>query len=109
MARCELSGKGPVVKNLVSHSNIKTKSRARPNVQSKKFFSHQLGLFFQFKVSASVIRSIDKVGGFDVFIAGQKNSVLSSKALRVKNKILKKTQGGASKKIKLLKIKSLKK
>ena len=33
MARCELTGKGPVVKNLVSHSNIKTKSTANANIQ----------------------------------------------------------------------------
>ncbi len=33
MGRCELTGKAPVVKNLVSHSNIKTKSIQRPNLQ----------------------------------------------------------------------------
>ena len=33
MPQCELTGKKPVVKNLVSHSNIKTKSRALPNVR----------------------------------------------------------------------------
>ena len=91
MARCELSGKAPVAKNLVSHSNIKTKSRARPNIQSKKFFSHQLARSFQFKVSASAIRNIDKAGGFDVFVVQQKNQLLSQKALRIKNRILKKT------------------
>ena len=92
MAHCELSGKAPVVKNLVSHSNIKTKSRAHPNIHSKKFFSYQLGRSFQFKVSTSAIRNIDKAGGFDVFIVQQKNSFLSPKALQVKKQILKKTK-----------------
>lgn len=92
MAHCELSGKTAVSKNLVSHSNIKTKSRALPNAQSKTFFSSQLKRFFQFKVSTRVIRSIDKVGGFDVFIVQQKNSLLSPRALQVKRQILKKSK-----------------
>ena len=36
MPRCELTAKSPEVKNLVSHSNIKTKSVAIPNVQQKR-------------------------------------------------------------------------
>lgn len=92
MAKCELSGKSPVVKNLVSHSNIKTKSRAFPNVQSKKFFSYQLKNSFKFKVAVSTVKNIDKVGGFDIFIMKQKDSHLSSKALKVKRQIMKKTK-----------------
>ena len=92
MALCELSGKRTKAKNLVSHSNIKTKSRAFANVQSKKFFSSQLKKSFQFKVSTHAIRHIDKLGGFDIFIMKQKDSLLSPKALKVKKGILKKTQ-----------------
>ena len=97
MARCELSGKSSVTKNLVSHSNIKTKARALPNIQSKSFFSFQLKSSFKFKVSTSTLRSIDKAGGFDVFITGQKDSLLSPKALKVKKQILKKTRKTTSK------------
>jgi len=32
MAKCELTGKGPIVKNNVSHSNVKTKKWAKPNI-----------------------------------------------------------------------------
>ena len=92
MAQCELSGKTPVAKNLVSHSNIKTKSRAFPNIQSKRFFSYQLKNSFKFKVASSTIRNIDKAGGFDIFIMQQKDGQLSSKALKVKKQILKKTR-----------------
>ena len=92
MAKCELSGKSPVVKNLVSHSNIKTKSRAFPNIQSKSFFSYQLKNSFKFKVAASTIKNIDKAGGFDVFIMKQKNSYLSPRALKVKKQIVRKTK-----------------
>ena len=92
MALCELSGKRTKVKNLVSHSNIKTKSRAFANIQSKKFFSLQLKKSFQFKASTHAIRHIDKLGGFDIFIMKQKDSLLSPRALKVKKEILKKTQ-----------------
>ena len=92
MPQCELSGKAPVAKNLVSHSNIKTKSRAFPNIQSKKFFSYQLKSAFKFKVASSTVKNIDKAGGFDVFIVQQKDSRLSAKALKVKKQILKKTK-----------------
>ena len=92
MAQCELSGKAPVVKNLVSHSNIKTKSRALPNIQFKKFFSYQLKNSYKFKVATSTVRDIDKQGGFDIFIMKQKDSQLSPRALKVKKQILKKTK-----------------
>lgn len=100
MPSCELSGKSVVVKNLVSHSNIKTKSRALPNIQNKKFFSFQLKRAFKFKVSSRAIRNIDKVGGFDVYITQQKDNKLSSRALKVKNQILKKTKMKKSQKAK---------
>ena len=98
MARCELTGKGPTVKNLVSHSNIKTKSRAFPNIQKKRFFSHQLGKYIRLKVAVSALRDIDKMGNFDVFIARQADKRLSPRALEVKKEILKKTSRTGGKK-----------
>ena len=100
MSRCELTGKGPVVKNIVSHSNIKTKSRALPNIQKKKFFSSQLGRFFKFKVAVSAIRDIDKTGAFDTFLLRQSDKSLSPAALRAKKKILKKISNEKEKRAK---------
>ena len=93
MASCELSGKKTRTKNLVSHSNIKTKSKSLVNVQSKRFFSSHLKQSFQFKVSTHAVRQIDKWGGFDVFMMRQKDQLLSPKALKVKKQLLKKTAG----------------
>ena len=90
MSRCELSGKGPVVKNLVSHSNIKTKSTAYPNIQNKRMFSTALNETVGFKLATSTIRDIEHVGGFDAYILKQKDSKLSKRALTVKGRILKK-------------------
>jgi len=90
MASCELSGKKTRSKNLVSHSNIKTKSKSFVNVQSKRFFSLHLKKNFQFKVSTHAVRQVDKWGGFDVFMMRQKDQLSSPKALKVKKQLLKK-------------------
>ena len=90
MSRCELSGKSPVVKNKVSHSNIKTKSRAFPNVQQKRMFSRALNEQVGLKVATSTIRDMEHAGGFDGFLLKQDDSLLSKKALRVKTRILNK-------------------
>ena len=100
MARCEITGKGVVTKNLVSHSNIKTKSRAFSNIQSKKFFSNQLKSSIRLKVATSTIRSIDKVGNFDTFLLQQVDKNLSATALSLKRKIIKKTSQKSKKEVK---------
>lgn len=100
MSRCELSGKGPVVKNLVSHSNIKTKYLAQPNVQKKQVFSDALNRLVRFQMATSTIRDLEHVGGFDTYILNQSDSVLSKRALTVKKKIqgqLKKMTKGSNK------------
>ncbi len=90
MPRCELSGKGPVVKNLVSHSNIKTKSTAHPNIQQKQMHSQSLNERFSFKVATSTIRTIENSGGFDSYVLKQDDKKLSKRAKTVKLKIQKK-------------------
>ncbi len=87
MPRCELSGKGPVVKNLVSHSNIKTKSTAHPNIQNKRIYSQALNEFLGFKVATSTLRTIEHKGGLDSYILKQDDKKLSKRALTFKNKV----------------------
>ena len=88
MSRCEFSGLGPVVKNLVSHSNIKTKSRAFPNIQKRTFYSLILKRSFRAKTSARILRSIDKMGGVDTYLLKQENACLSPRLLGLKKLIL---------------------
>ena len=90
MSRCELSGKSPVVKNLVSHSNIKTKSTALPNVQRKRIFSKTLNQMVRLYMATSTIRDMEHTGGFDKFILNQDDKVLSQRALDVKARIRRK-------------------
>lgn len=96
MPRCELTGKGPVVKNLVSHSNIKTKKRAHPNVQQKRLFSQVLNQMVNLKIATSTLRSIEHVGGIDTFILNCREKELSKRALAVRTRILRKMSGKTS-------------
>ena len=90
MSRCELTGKGPVVKNLVSHSNIKTKSTAQPNVQRKRMFSRALNQMVRLYVATSTIRDMEHTGGFDSFVLNQKDEMMSVRALDIRNRIRRK-------------------
>ncbi len=90
MAHCELSGKAPVVKNLVSHSNIKTKSTAQPNIQKKRLYSHILDQFVTLKVAISTLKTMEHSGGFDKYILNQNPKVLSERAKAVQGRIRKK-------------------
>lgn len=93
MAKCELTGKGPIVKNNVSHSNVKTKKWAKPNVQKRRLFSESLGQYVSLCVANSTIRSIDHVGGFDRFILKQPVAQLSKRARAVQQTVRKAVQG----------------
>lgn len=59
---CELTGKGPMTGNYVSHSNRKTKRRFLPNLKSKRFYIPELDEFISLKVSTSAIKTINKKG-----------------------------------------------
>lgn len=59
---CEITGKGMIVGNKVSHSNIKTKRRFYPNLQVKRFYIPEEDQWITLKVSTSAIRTISKNG-----------------------------------------------
>lgn len=90
MSKCEITGKGPVVKNLVSHSNIKTKSTAQPNVQKKRVFSRVLNEMVRLQIATSTIRDMEHAGGFDTYILKSDDAKLSKRAMAVKVKIKRK-------------------
>jgi large subunit ribosomal protein L28 len=59
---CELTGKGMMVGNSVSHSNIKTKRRFYPNLQTKRFYIPEEDKWITLKVSAEAIKNVTKNG-----------------------------------------------
>ena len=63
MARvCQVTGKRPITGNKVSHSNIKTKRRFLPNLQTKRYFIAEEVKWVTLKVSSEAIRTINKNG-----------------------------------------------
>ncbi len=87
--RCELTGKGPIVKNKVSHSNVKTKTWVKPNVHKRRLWSDALKDFVTLRVTTHAMRSIEHVGGLDKFITRQSPETLSKRALSVRSRIVK--------------------
>ncbi|MBS0279563.1 MAG: 50S ribosomal protein L28 [Proteobacteria bacterium] len=88
--RCELTGKGTLVGNNVSHANNKTKRIYRPNLQTIDLVSEALGNSYKLKIAMNTLRSVDKVGGLDAFLLQARDNVLSAKALRLKRAIARK-------------------
>jgi large subunit ribosomal protein L28 len=67
MARvCQVTGKVPRSGNSVSHSNIKTKRRFLPNLQTKRFFIAEEDKWITLKVSSEGLRTINKNGLLNV-------------------------------------------
>ncbi len=68
--KCELTGKSPLKGHKVSHANNKLKRNIR------------------LKVSNAALRSVDYKGGIDFYLKSVKSFKLSSKAKKLKNKII---------------------
>jgi large subunit ribosomal protein L28 len=67
MARvCQVTGKKPIGGHKVSHSNVKTKRRFLPNLQTKRFYLPEEDKWITLKVSTEAIRTINKRGLFRV-------------------------------------------
>ena len=69
MARkCEVTGKGPMVGNNVSHANNKTKRRFLPNLQYRRFWVESENRWVRLRITNAALRLIDKKG-IDVVLA----------------------------------------
>jgi large subunit ribosomal protein L28 len=88
--RCELTGKGPLAGNKVSHSNRKTKRRFLPNLCNVTMQSDSLGRSVRLRISANAVKSVDHRGGLDAFLLKAKADELSPRALELKRQVQKK-------------------
>ena len=69
MARvCQVTGKGPMVGNKVSHANNRTKRRFLPNLQYRRFWVESENRFLRLRVYNAGLRLIDK-NGIDAVLA----------------------------------------
>ena len=84
---CELTGKGPMTGNNVSHANNKTRRRYLPNLNDVTLMSETLGRTVKLRISAAALRTVDHRGGLDGFMAKAKADDLSPRALKIKKEI----------------------
>ena len=91
---CELSGKGPMTGNTVSHANNKSRRRFLPNLNEVTLMSDVLGQSYRLRISAHALRTVDHRGGLDAFLAKARDEELSAKALKIKRD-LEKAQAAA--------------
>ena len=63
---CKITGKVQVSGHSVSHSNIKTKRRFLPNLQTKRYFLAEEDKWITLKLSTEGIRTINKRGLYNV-------------------------------------------
>ena len=59
---CQITGKGPMSGNHVSHANNKTKRRFLPNLHSHRFWVESEQRWVKLRVSSKGLRTIDKRG-----------------------------------------------
>lgn len=58
--------------NISERTEIKTRRTFKPNIVSKRMFSKALNRMVRVRVSTRVLRTIDKVGGLDEYLLGEK-------------------------------------
>jgi large subunit ribosomal protein L28 len=87
---CELTAKGRMVGNNVSHANNKTKRTFLPNLQNVTLISDALGRSVKLRVSTNGLRSVEHVGGLDNWLLKTSPTLLSARAQKLKREITKK-------------------
>lgn len=93
---CELTGTRPMSGNNVSHSVRRTKRRFLPNLVNVTLHSETLNQNFKMRIAAKALRTVDKLGGLDQFLAKAKADQLSKKAAKIKRDLEKKAAEAAA-------------
>ncbi len=87
--RCEISGKGVMTGNNVSHAHNKSRRRFLPNLQAASLFSEALDKPIRLRVAASTLRTIEKRGGLDAYLLSSQDKALGGEAIKVKRQVKK--------------------
>jgi large subunit ribosomal protein L28 len=85
--RCELTGKGVMTGNTVSHALNRTRRRFLPNLLNVSLISDALNRTVKLRISANALRSVEHRGGLDAFLVKADDSELSPNALALKKEI----------------------
>jgi large subunit ribosomal protein L28 len=65
---CQVTGKGPIVGNHVSHANNTTKRRYLPNLQYRRLWVESENRYVKMRLTNAGLRTIEKKG-IDVVLA----------------------------------------
>lgn len=85
--RCELTGKGVMTGNNVSHALNRTRRRFLPNLCKVTLISDALNRSVKLKIAASALRTVEHRGGLDAFLLKAKDADLSDRARGIKQEI----------------------
>jgi large subunit ribosomal protein L28 len=85
--RCELTGKGVMVGNNVSHALNRTKRRFLPNLLNVSLISDALNRTVKLRISANALRTVEHRGGLDAFLLKASDTDLSVNALALKQEV----------------------
>jgi large subunit ribosomal protein L28 len=85
--RCELTGKGVMTGNRVSHAVNRTRRRFLPNLINVSLLSDALGRSVKLRISAHALRSVEHRGGIDAFLVKQDDADLSDRAKALKQEV----------------------
>jgi large subunit ribosomal protein L28 len=94
--RCEITGKGVLSGNNVSHANNKTRRRFLPNLQVTSLLSDILGHEVRMRLSTRAIRTVEHNGGIDAFLLGTSDAKLPAEAQTLKRRIARAQQKRAA-------------
>jgi len=86
--RCQITGKGVMSGNNVSHANNRTRRKFLPNLQRTSMTSEILGRDVTLRVSVSAIRTIEMHGGCDALLLLAPNAELADEARSLKREIM---------------------
>jgi len=87
--RCQMTGKGVLTGNNVSHANNKTRRRYLPNLQATSLLSDALGTQVRLRLCTQALRTIEHNGGLDAFLTSTSNRKLPLEAQALKRRIVK--------------------
>jgi len=85
--RCELTGKGVMSGNNVSHAVNRTRRRFKPNLCNVTLISDALERRVKLKIAASTLRTVEVRGGLDAFLMKAKDADLSDRVLALKQEV----------------------
>lgn len=86
--RCQITGKGVLTGNNVSHANNKTRRRFLPNLQETSLLSDILGTSIRLRLSTRAIRTVELKGGIDAFLLNTPDRRLPEDVKVVKRRLI---------------------